>query len=205
MRITEAQARKLGLKIDAKKKTSKPDARVSGRDRHKVGGHGQASLVFNVPLTENPQPKERPRTVTDRDAIMLAFRQARGSAEKFSELIARRISRTYTPKNTADYEEIIRVHAVSAMAKAGMKPFDCPVRTHIHLVLTGDPETWPTSARDGDVDNLEKAILDALNKTVFTDDRLVVHGTRTKSCGERPMLRIEVAAMSDAPPPLGSD
>jgi Holliday junction resolvase RusA-like endonuclease len=83
-----------------------------------------------------------------------------------------------------------------AMATARMKPFECPVKTHVHLVFKGDPDTWPTSPGDGDADNLEKAVLDALNKIVYADDRLVVRSIRTKSCGEKPRLIVKVSPAS---------
>ncbi|MBY3433429.1 RusA family crossover junction endodeoxyribonuclease [Rhizobium laguerreae] len=129
-------------------------------------------------------------------AVVGAFIEAKGNVGKFKELLAGRMSHTYTPKNTANYEDIILQHATVAMATARLKPFECPVKTHVHLVFKGDPGEWPTSPGDGDADNLEKAVLDALNKVVYVDDRLVVRSIRTKSCGDKPRLIVKVSPAS---------
>lgn len=217
MRISLQQAKALGIKVPSAKKTSgavkvsngRPAAKpkAKGKNRSPVGDHGKSVLRFEIDLPSDPQPKERPRTVVNVGALIAAFVEAKGSLAKFKAMISRKsedgdgskrmsISHTYTPKNTADYEALILNHARVAMAKEGMKPFDCPVKTHVHFVFKGDPDTWPTSPGDGDADNLEKAVLDALNKVVYADDRLVVRSFRTKSCGERPRLIVKVSPVS---------
>jgi Holliday junction resolvase RusA-like endonuclease len=218
MRISVQQAKALGIQVPGTKKTArKPKvpgegavARPKGKNRAPVGDYGRQSVRFDIDLPADPQPKERPRTVINVGALISAFIEARGSVAKFKELIGRKqqgevsesvkkrtsISHTYTPKNTADYEDLILKHATIAMAAAKMKPFECPVKTHVHLVFKGDPDTWPTSPSDGDADNLEKAVLDALNKIVYADDRLVVSSIRTKSCGEKAKLIVKVSPMS---------
>lgn len=220
MRISVQQAKALGIQIPgAKKAARKPKAegepvvaRPKGKNRAAVADYGTSVVRFEIDLPDDPQPKERPRTVVNVGGLIAAFVEARGSVAKFKELIGRSkdegqgkggekkkripISHTYTPKNTADYEDLILKHATVAMAEARMKPFECPVKTHVHLVFKGDPETWPTSPGDGDADNLEKAVLDALNKVVYADDRLVVRSIRTKSCGERPRLIVKVSPVS---------
>jgi Holliday junction resolvase RusA-like endonuclease len=221
MRISLTDARKLGIKIPGEKAKRKTTPAVKDADGKPVTGkaktrlrladYGRSSLKFEIDLPADPQPKERPRTVINMGALISAFVEARGSVAKFKQLIGRgsddnapagekkkrpSISHTYTPKNTADYEDLILKHATVAMANAGLKPFECPVKTHVHLVFEGDPETWPTSPGDGDADNLEKAVLDALNNVVYIDDRLVVRSIRTKSCGPKPRLIVKVSPVS---------
>lgn len=218
MRISVQQAKALGIAIPGAKKPARKAAvpgeaktpKPKGKNRAAVGDYGNRAIRFEVDLPDDPQPKERPRTVVNVSALIGAFIEARGSVAKFKELIGRKssgegdgagkkripISHTYTPKNTADYEDLILKHATVAMANAKMTSFDCPVKTHVHLVFKGDPGTWPTSPGDGDADNLEKAVLDALNKVVYADDRLVVRSIRTKSCGEKPRLIVKVSPVS---------
>lgn len=203
MRISLEYARRLGLKVPGLKKPAKAKsaerekvAKGRGKKRLPVGDYGSKVLRFDVDLPDDPQPKERPRTVINMKAIIQAFIEAKGSVARFKELIKGKTSHTYTPKNTADYEDLILKHATVAMADAQLKPFDCPVKTHIHFVFKGEQDTWPTSPGDGDKDNLEKAVLDALNKVVYADDRLVVRSFTTKSCGEKPRLVVKVSPVS---------
>lgn len=201
MRISLQQAKALGIKVPgskgAAKKAGEPGkTRTKGKNRAAVRDYGRQYIRFEIDLPSDPQPKERPRTVMNTGAIVGAFIEARGNVGRFKELLAGRMSHTYTPKNTADYEDLILNHARVAMAAAKMQPFECPVKTHVHLVFKGDPAEWPTSPGDGDADNLEKAVLDALNKVVYADDRLVVRSIRTKSCGERPRLIVKVSPAS---------
>jgi Holliday junction resolvase RusA-like endonuclease len=205
MRISIKDAKLLGIVVNddkAGKKGRGPDEKTrkpsTSRGKNRLAAHdyGKAAIRFDIDLPDDPQPKERPRTVINMKVIFDAFVQARGNLSRFKELIKGRTSHTYTPKNTAEYEAMITQTAMSAMAQARLKPFECPVKTHIHLVFKGDPDTWPTSPGDGDADNLEKAVLDALNKVVYADDRLVVRSIRTKSCGPKARLSVKVAAMS---------
>jgi Holliday junction resolvase RusA-like endonuclease len=75
----------------------------------------------------------------------------------------------------------------------GKKMFECPVETNIVFVLKGEDNIWPTSRLDGDADNLEKSVLDALNGIVFEDDKLVVRSIREKRCGIEPCVHIRIA------------
>ena len=202
MRISVQDAKRLGIELPGKKPAKKTAAgevatpKPRGKNRAAVADYGCASIRFDIDLPDDPQPKERPRTVINMKAVVDAFVQARGNVGRFKELLKGKTSHTYTPKNTADYEALIVAEAMSAMAVARMRPFECPVKTHVHLVFKGDDGTWPTSPGDGDADNLEKAVLDALNKVVYADDRLVVRSVRTKSCGPKPRLIVKVSPVS---------
>jgi Holliday junction resolvase RusA-like endonuclease len=211
MRISLEQAKRLGIAVPKQGGTAVRKARAApgkakGKDRLARVRYPAAAVTFEIDLPSDPQPKERPRTVVNTASLVKAFVEARGNLSAFKAMISRdreggrdapqriRTSHTYTPKNTADYEELVRVHAMAAMARAGLKPFEVPVKTHVHLVFEGEEDTWPTSPGDGDADNLEKAVLDALNKVVFADDRLVVMSVRSKSCGPKARLVVRVSA-----------
>ena len=107
--------------------------------------------------------------------------------------------RAYTPKKTKDYECKVRqafsdaYHGDIPIYKDGV-----PVRACIE-VIQGVPQSWskkkreaalqnhvaPTS-RNGDLDNIAKSILDALNECVYHDDAQVTTLLITKRYGEAP-------------------
>ena len=111
--------------------------------------------------------------------------------------------RAYTPKKTKDYE--CRVRQAFSDAYHGDVPVyeaDTPVRASIQ-VIQGVPQSWskkrreaalvgklaPTS-RNGDLDNIAKSILDALNECVYRDDCQVTTLTISKRYGEEPHVVI---------------
>jgi len=194
VRITEAQARRMGLKLQGPESPRGADRKTGpkrkGRDRAARSEAAEEPVAFSLALPYDPRPKERPRTVASKEALRAAFLSARGSLEAFMKAVSGRISHTYTPKATAEYEGLVRTAATAAMA--GRPPFACAVETRVTLVLKGDPSSWPTSRLDGDADNLEKAVLDAMNGVVFEDDRLVVRSFREKACGTVPEVIVEV-------------
>lgn len=192
VRISEAQARKLGINLGKKPHASGENPRrTKGRSRAARCEYEFEEVVFTVELNHDPKPKERPRMVVNKDILRSSFMAARGNVGAFMEMITKKISHTYTPQATLDYEKLISAYAQAAMV--GKKMFDCPVQTDITFVLQGEEGVWPTSRLDGDADNLEKAILDALNGIVFEDDKLVVKSTREKKCGQKPCVVIRIA------------
>lgn len=192
IRITEAQAKKLGFTIPKKAGgAERKPSKAKGRNRAKRCVYDGDPVEFIVKLQHDPKPKERPRLVVDKNILYNCFMAARGNVAVFMEMVAKRISRTYTPEATLAYERLIADHARLAMI--GRVMFDCPVETNMTLVLKGDDDVWPTSRLDGDADNLEKAVLDALNGIVFEDDKLVVKSVREKKCGAEPTLIIRIA------------
>ncbi|MBB3175594.1 Holliday junction resolvase RusA-like endonuclease [Endobacter medicaginis] len=105
-----------------------------------------------------------------------------------------RLSRhgAYTPQRTLDYESLIQLAAQAAMASSQLPLFDEPVRVVLTLTFAGRDGTMPTAPGDGDADNLAKSVLDAMNGTVFADDRLVVSLTVNKTCGTTDGVRVRV-------------
>ena len=54
-----------------------------------------------------------------------------------------------------------------------------------------------TSQRYGDLDNLAKGILDALNKILYADDSQIVSLTAEKYQSTEPRIEISIAEMSE--------
>ena len=111
--------------------------------------------------------------------------------------------RAYTPKKTKDYEG--RVRQAFSDAYHGDIPVyaeNTPVRAVIE-VIQGVPQSWskkkreaalrnsvaPTS-RNGDLDNIAKSILDALNQCVYHDDCQVTTLIISTRYGEEPHVVI---------------
>lgn len=91
----------------------------------------------------------------------------------------------YTPADTRRYEAYVKDAAFKRMRELKMQRIDRSVVVHLE-VRDQIPSTMPpwqvrlANARllfehtGGDLDNKEKAVLDALNRVVYKDDRLVV-------------------------------
>ncbi len=92
--------------------------------------------------------------------------------------------RAYTPKETKEFEKEIRVWA----QQRNMEMITYPVRVDLHIFdVTDDVDkilhsklgiTYPNR---GDLDNLSKGILDALNGIAYVDDKQVVTLNLTRS------------------------
>ena len=84
----------------------------------------------------------------------------------------------------------IRIAAAGtvAMRRFGAKPFEGAVRVHIRFVLPrpkATPKvTPPAIKKNGDIDKLARAVLDALTGPVLVDDCLVVELRCIKRIGE---------------------
>jgi len=88
----------------------------------------------------------------------------------------------YTPEKTVNYENLVKMMAAQAMGDT--KPLECAVSACIALRII-PPSSWSLKKRqraiDGemyptskpDIDNVVKAIFDAMNGIVFLDDKQV--------------------------------
>ena len=105
--------------------------------------------------------------------------------------------RTYTPKETVSFERVVGQTAIAA----GAVPIEGPV--FLSIVATFEiPRSWSKARRAEalgqphtqrpDVDNLQKAILDGLNRIAFADDGQVYRITSEKRWGETPSTVVEV-------------
>lgn len=93
--------------------------------------------------------------------------------------------RTFTTKRTRTYEGRVRAACQDVMRRSGDQAYEEPVVMTIIFRLY-PPDSWSKKKRAAalagdigttgrfDIDNLAKAILDALNKVAFKDDRLIV-------------------------------
>lgn len=127
-----------------------------------------------------PEPKLRPR-----------FSRAR--------IGGREVVRTYTPKNTVDFEMLVRVAALRAMV--GKKPFSGALFARVDCYLP-IPKSWTKAEREAaragtrypvskpDLDNFKKAVLDAMNGVVYLDDSQIVDDAGKKRYADEP--RVEV-------------
>jgi Holliday junction resolvase RusA-like endonuclease len=104
--------------------------------------------------------------------------------------------RSLTPAATRKTERILRQVLAVEMLSAKLVPFTRPLAVSFDFVLEGDSCLAPVGKRDGDLDNLEKLVLDAMNGIVFEDDRLVVMKWSRKRFGAESCIFIEAVEVS---------
>ncbi len=119
----------------------------------------------------HPVPKARPRVVTK-------------GKKRFA----------YTPKRVKDWENVVKDEA----QKYFERPFDRPVVVSLTFYLPRPNsrrlDFWVSTTPD--LDNLEKAVLDALNGVAYTDDRLVVVKSSSKRYVRKGDPRVEITITS---------
>ena len=87
---------------------------------------------------------------------------------------------TYTPKKTRDFEDAVKRLAMTAMQNNGVERYSRPVNAHL-TIYESIPQSWGKYKKHlalqglllpnkRDLDNQEKAIMDALNGICFVDD-----------------------------------
>jgi Holliday junction resolvase RusA-like endonuclease len=186
-RISRSEAARLGLKLPGKDKPKKSKARWSIDDPKLLE---QKPITISIPVT--PKPKHRPRTFVDEGSIRSAFYKAKGNVAIFMKEIR---MKTLTTSKTREFEKHI-ANTASLLVKGG--PIEGPVFVDAIFTLPGDPSQWPTSMRDGDLDNHEKSVLDALNGICYTDDRMIVRKFSAMRCGKTPSVYIRVSPAQHA-------
>ena len=168
IRLSKTEAAKLGIKSKSHDKPKQGRADVSKED-------AQTYIELTIPI--KPQSKHRPRSFVDEKSIASAFKAARGDVKKFMSMIK---TRTVTTKKTREFEK--QVAHIASTLMLGRAPLDEPCALYIEFHIPGADTQWPVSIRDGDLDNHEKALLDALNNILYTDDRLIVKKESIKKC-----------------------
>lgn len=132
-------------------------------------------IAFTIPGT--PKGKGRPR-----------FSRKSGAA--------------FTPKETRNHEAYVKMLAAKAMEEAVLGPFDGPVKVVIN-VMCGVPASWPQTKKaraaanilkptNGDLDNIVKAITDAMNSVVYKDDRQIYRIEATRMFADQALTSVEV-------------
>lgn len=173
-----------------------------GRHLLKADGSSEDArflVEFSIPIL--PQPKRRARTSVNLEALRKAFLQSHGSLTKFMAILrSGPMMQSVTPQATRLYEQAIRVAAQGAMSKAGLSPARGPVHVDMAFIFAGNPLELPTANRDGDLDNLVKAVLDAMNGVAYSDDRLVVGTSATKACAGQDAVHVRITSSPAAFP-----
>jgi Holliday junction resolvase RusA-like endonuclease len=132
-------------------------------------------VVFEVP--GDPVPKARARTV-------------RKGGRTWS----------FTPKRVAAWERTIREEA----AKHFNEPMEGPVMISLifHMARPGSRRKEVYVSTTPDLDNLEKAVLDALNGVAYEDDRFVVAKNAQKRyiLNGKPRVSVRVTSLNRQAP-----
>lgn len=103
--------------------------------------------------------------------------------------------RTYTPKKTTDYEQIVRTAAQQAMGPTEL--LETPVAVYLYIRLP-IPRSYPRKRSEAclkglerpikkpDIDNLAKSVLDGINGVIWRDDSQIVSLHVTKVYSTQP-------------------
>lgn len=113
--------------------------------------------------------------------------------------------RLYTPAKTVKWEQLISDAARSAMGSQEASEHPVAVSIKIDVQI---PQSWSKARRRAaelnqvhpgkpDLDNVAKAVLDALNGVVYQDDKQVIRLTATKRYGSAPMVEVFVYEVID--------
>lgn len=114
-------------------------------------------------------------------------------------------ARMYTPAKTKNYEAMVKAEAQKSMGD--QQPFAVPCLVEMRIVL-GVPASYSKKKREGclagdilptkkpDSDNVIKAIFDAFNGVVWTDDVLATDLIVRKRFGEHPHVEVRVTPLA---------
>lgn len=120
---------------------------------------------------------------------------------------AKAATRHYTPAETVNYEALVSWTAKKAFGPLPLIAGPVDIELRIFLPV---PASWPKRRRElalaglvlptvkPDVDNIEKAICDALNKVVWKDDAQVCDVVKSKRYSEQPGVRVTVKPIANA-------
>lgn len=115
-----------------------------------------------------------------------------------------RSGHVYTDKKTRDYENRVKASLIAQ----GAKPTDKPVHLTIKI-YRGYLKSWSKRTREKakqggvypttrpDLDNYEKAIMDACNGILYEDDSQVVIKHSAKLYGEKEQVIIEIEELKE--------
>ena len=107
-------------------------------------------------------------------------------------------NRCYTPKKTADYEELVKVcYRLGNTVKYETEPLKCEIKAY-YKIPSSDSKKKRVEKIKGlirptkkpDCDNVAKAILDALNGLAYKDDSQVVELHIIKYYAEQPKVEV---------------
>jgi Holliday junction resolvase RusA-like endonuclease len=183
--------------------SDRPSSRRLREDGASASGREFAAppaVCFRAAIPLAIRPKARPRVFVSDKAFREGFAQRglRTASADEAFPIAWTAMRSLTPAATRETEKVLRQALAVEMRRAGLVPFARPLAVSFDFVLEGDPCLAPVGKRDGDLDNLEKLALDAMNGIVFDDDRLVVMKWSRKRFGTEPSIAIQAVEASES-------
>lgn len=168
-----------------RKRTLDSKAVAGSRDPRDIGAGSVLEAVdgsvigVDIEILLRPVPKERAKIV----------RMTNGGMSSF------------TPTRTKVFTELVR--GLSEIVMAGRPPVTGPVEFEFEFDMPV-PDGWPkwrkAAALEGllsptarpDLDNLEKAVLDAFNEILFVDDALVAKRDAIKKFGPTPRILVRM-------------
>ena len=112
-------------------------------------------------------------------------------------------ARAYTPKDTIEYENLIKLSYFQASEAQEKIDYEKPVILQVKAFYE-IPKSTSKKKRGQmlngknrpcikpDIDNCVKAVLDALNKIAFKDDTQVIELYATKYYDEQPRVEVEI-------------
>lgn len=137
-------------------------------------------MIRTFVIKAEPQGKARPRFARTRNGVV-----------------------TFTPQKTKDFEEVVRAAYLEKYSKLGLDPIDKAVQVSIRAKFT-IPKSWNKKKREQalkgylyptkkpDVDNIAKAICDALNGLAYKDDSQVVELILKKGYAEEGYMAVYI-------------
>jgi len=144
-------------------------------------------------------------TGTDNHSAVVAFVVPGAAVGKGRPKFARRgaFVTAYSDKKTVSYENLVRIYASEAVGNR--PPLEGPVRLTLKISVL-PPSSWskkkisdallglvrPTTKPD--IDNIMKAICDAMNEIVYVDDKQVCDVWVSKHYAITPEVRVIVEA-----------
>lgn len=106
-----------------------------------------------------------------------------------------RQGRAYTPKATENFEKWVRANAKQTMMKNGVRMIESGAVSIKIMFRFAPPASWSNKRRQAaiaarapkitkpDLDNLVKAVTDAMNAVVYDDDNRIYSIEACKICG----------------------
>lgn len=109
--------------------------------------------------------------------------------------------RMYTPEKTASYESLVKLACWEAMR--GQAPLCGPLQATIKVLMVPPPSWTKTKRKQAlcgevlpevkpDLDNVIKAILDALNGVAYADDKQVARLYASKEYAMTDMVTVDI-------------
>ncbi len=115
--------------------------------------------------------------------------------------------RVYDPEKSRNYKAYVKYIASQEVRKNGWKVTDQPIEVNIKAFMTipkSKPKKFKKAAIEGsirptkkpDVDNLFKAVTDALNGIAYADDKQIVKAAQSKWYAEEPRMEVSVKVLT---------